>query len=356
MHAVFLPLYSLNGIIQHEEMVQKELTRFRRAMVLLAVLTVSMTLAAQELNSHLYALLLCGGRNRITNHERYWNDCSFIYRTLSQRYHLPKRNIVVLMADGNNPDNDMLRTDGMGFISSPIDLDGDGQPDITGAATSQMVSTTLYRLTQQLTSDDHLFLFVTDHGGSYGTTGDSNIWLWGDEVVKDYQLALMLQQMPTATITVVMGQCHSGGFIDDLQHDGRIVMTACADSEESWSCPDRDYDEFLYHWICAVNGADEAGNVVDADKNRDGKVSMHEAFDYAASHDRRPETPQYASWPQQLGEEWSLDSPVMVAIHEVEADDGPAAEWSLSGVPQPSGRHGLHIVRKNGKTMIKLKN
>lgn len=27
---------------------------------------------------HLYAVLINGGRNKLTNHERYWNDCSFL--------------------------------------------------------------------------------------------------------------------------------------------------------------------------------------------------------------------------------------------------------------------------------------
>ena len=36
---------------------------------------------AQEAGE-LYAVLLSGGRNRLTNHERYWNDCAFLYRTL----------------------------------------------------------------------------------------------------------------------------------------------------------------------------------------------------------------------------------------------------------------------------------
>jgi hypothetical protein len=83
--------------------------------------------------THLYAVIVNGGRNRLTNHERYWNDCAFLYQTLRQTYHVPKRNITVLMSDGGLPYEDMLRDDGRGFISSPEDLDGDGQVSMVEA-------------------------------------------------------------------------------------------------------------------------------------------------------------------------------------------------------------------------------
>ena len=67
---------------------------------------------------HLYAVLINGGRNRLTNHERYWNDCAFLYRTLRQTFHVPRRNITVLMSDGGAPDEDMLRADGSIVFSS----------------------------------------------------------------------------------------------------------------------------------------------------------------------------------------------------------------------------------------------
>ena len=40
---------------------------------------------------HLYAVIINGGRNKLTNHERYWNDCSFLYQTLRHVYRIPKQ-------------------------------------------------------------------------------------------------------------------------------------------------------------------------------------------------------------------------------------------------------------------------
>ena len=93
------------------------------------------TVQAQSVEAaRLHAVIVNGGRNKLTNHERYWNDCAFLYRTLRHTYHIPQRNITVLMSDGGAQEDDMIRADGWGFRSSPTDLDGDGQPDVNYSA------------------------------------------------------------------------------------------------------------------------------------------------------------------------------------------------------------------------------
>ena len=299
---------------------------------------------------HLYALLVNGGRNRLTNHERYWNDCSFLYRTLRNKFHIPKRNITVLMSDGGDPEPDMLRADARGFTSSPTDLDGDGQPDVNDAATDHTLSNVLIKLSRELTSEDHLFLFVVDHGGSKDKQNDSYIWLWGDKQLSDKHLSLLINLFDIGSINILMGQCYSGGFIDDLIGNHRIMTTACSGSEQSWISPDKPYDEFVYHWICAVNGADEKGNRVDADINGDGKVSMEEAYTYAMRHDRVNETPQYVSQPWELGTQWTFDD-ILTGIGTSPDSDMPTEIWSLSGVRrQDNSRHGVYILRQGNKT------
>lgn len=301
----------------------------------------------------LYAVLVNGGRNRLTNHERYWNDCAFLYRTLRQTYRVPKRNITVLMSDGGAPSEDMLRADERGFLSSPIDLDGDGQSDVDYPATEEALVSALFSLSRRLNVYDHLFLFIIDHGGTYG--GDNSfIWLWNDERMTDYYLASLLDKFRVGSIVILMGQCYSGGFMADLMREGRVMATACSDNEQSWKCPDRPYEEFVYHWTCAVNGADEYGHPVYADTNDDGEVSMQEAFRYAQAHDRVFETPQYASWPEQLGEEWTFQRALSstVGVREVETtEQKPTAIWTLSGQRRSSADgHSIYIQRKGGKT------
>lgn len=302
---------------------------------------------------HLYAVLINGGRNRLTNHERYWNDCAFLYRTLRNTYRVPKRNITVLMSDGGTIGEDMLRDDGRGFLSSPIDLDGDGQLDIDHPATQQVVTQVLVNLSRKLRTDDHLFIFVMDHGGKNEQEDEPFIWLWSDEKLDAYSLASLLGLFRVASVNILMGQCYSGGFIPYLKEEGLIIATACSGNEQSWVCPDRPYDEFVYHWTCAMNGADELGNPVHADSDGNGQVSMAEAFHYAKEHDRVYETPQYASWPESLGEQWTIASSLSgeLGVHEIKtSDEPPSAIWTLSG--QRSGSvngHSVYIQREGGK-------
>ena len=329
------------------------MNKLARVLTTTIIVLQSVGVCAQSVQtSHLYAVLVNGGRNRLTNHERYWNDCAFLYRTLRQTFHIPKRNITVLMSDGGDPEPDMLRADARGFISSPTDLDGDGQPDVDYAATEQTLSQTLIRLSKQLTSEDHLFLFVVDHGGSRDKKRDSYIWLWGDKQLSDKHLGLLLNLFDIGSMNILMGQCYSGGFYDELAGDRRIITTACQGDEQSWTCPDKPYDEFVYHWICAVNGADEEGNRVNADINGDGKVSMEEAFVYAKDHDRVNESPIYGPQPWELGRLWTFsDIDILTGIGLSPDYDQPAEIWSLSGVRrQDSSKHGVYILRQGNKT------
>jgi hypothetical protein len=304
--------------------------------------------------ARLFAVIVNGGRNKLTNHERYWNDCAFLYRTLRHTYHIPQRNITVLMSDGGAQEDDMIRADGWGFRSSPTDLDGDGLPDVNYSAKREMLVSVLYDLSKKLTMDDHLFLFFVDHGGSDDHQSDSFIWLWNDEKMEDYALAMLLRLFNVASMNILMGQCYSGGFIEELAREGRIMSTSCCGNEQSWASPNYEYDEFVYHWICAINGADEAGRPINADTDHNGEVSMAEAFEYARSHDCVNETPQYASWPEQLGEQWTFAKAHLgtLGIREVQTESNVSEEiWTLSGVRrQDTSKHAVYILRQGGKT------
>lgn len=256
--------------------------------------------------SHIYAVLLSGGRSRLYNHERYWNDCSFLYRTLRHDYHIPQSNITLIMGDGDNTAKDMMLNDGRGFASSPTDLDGDGQKDLTLAATVQNLNKTVQDLKGRITPNDHLFIFITDHAEPT-PTGDVQLWLWGGETLTAPQLATLLSPLQPASLCILMAQCYAGAFVNYLQGEGRVVTAACAADELSWACPDRPYDEFVYHWTCAVARHDEKGNPIDADYNDDGRVTMDEAYRYAREHDRRQETPGMTATPTELSAQWSFD-------------------------------------------------
>ena len=257
-----------------------------------------------------YAIILNGYYSRLANYERFWNDCSFIYQTLVNRYGVPKANIYPIMSDGNDPEEDMRLSDGT-FVSQPLDLDNDGVNDIQLAATKENLTNTLNSLKNKLGEDDHLFIFVTDLGGSNVRTTGSYIYLQGD-ILTPSELAGMLDPFTKKylNVNVVLGQRYSGGFIDDLTKNGCVVTTACTGEEASWACPDIPYDEFLYHWTCAVNGADHRGVKVDVDADTDenGRVTMQEAYEYAEAFDSRlAEHPQFLSTPISVGEDLAFN-------------------------------------------------
>lgn len=261
--------------------------------------------SAQETTGRVHAVIISGGMNKLMNHERYWNDCAFLYRTLRENCHFSRQDITLLMSDGGEPGRDMLLADGSGFATSPADLDGDGERDVWLPATLAQIDTSLKQLAASLTANDRLFIFLMDHGGC-DDNGQSYAWMWGGERLYDTRLAQLLDGFRVASIGIVMGMCYSGGFINELRGDNRVIVSSCADNEQSWACRDKPYDEFVYHWTCAIAGHDTEGNAVNADTDGDGQVSMSEAFSYAQQHDRREETPQYCSTPMALGEQWSL--------------------------------------------------
>lgn len=276
-----------------------------------------------------YAIILSGGIRAISNYERYWNDCSFIYQTLVNRYGVPKGNIFPIMSDGNDPGDDMVSLSGA-LQSQPLDLDGDGVADIKLAATKANVQSTLNSLKNKLNEDDHLFLFVIDHGGGTDDGSDNSyICLWNSESLYDTELANMLTPFceKYVNVNVVLGQCYSGGFIDDLTKVGCVVSSACSGSEVSYSCQGIPYDEFVYHWTCAVNGADHRGVSVNADADGNGRVTMQEAFEYAKAHDRwSAEHPQYVSTPISVGED--------LAFNHL----APAVDLYLKDNPEDTGK------------------
>ena len=214
-----------------------------------------------------WALIISGGANRDNNHIRYWNDCSFIYRTLVDYYGYTDDHIRVCISDGLDPAID--RSNG---TNSPPDLDGDGDDDIEYPATLTHIEQVFTELAASLSASDQLFIYTTDHGGQQSGQ-DCYLNLWNLQELSDDQLAGYIDTLPCETIVCVFEQCFSGGMVDDIQGEGRVIATAADWDEYSWAMgPDYIYDTFVYHWTSAVGFARPDGTPVDADTNDDGIV------------------------------------------------------------------------------------
>ncbi|MBR1462352.1 MAG: T9SS type A sorting domain-containing protein [Prevotella sp.] len=268
------------------------------------------------------------------NKERYWNDCSEIYKTLIDIYNYPKNHIYVIMSDGTSPNIDRSLLNG-NHDSSPLDLDGDGENDIQYAATKAIIMNVFTSLGSTLNSDDALFVYVTDHGGL--ENGHSYLYLWDDEIMYDNEFATELNKVNAGIVITCMAQCHSGGFIDHLEASKRVIATACKKNEVSFPTTDEVYDEFAYHWTSAVRGITPDGVSVNADTNNDGIVSMHEAFNYATSHDTKSEHPQYSSTPSAWGDFVSLSENIITGdsiiaaygVYQVKPSTSLTTVWSI---------------------------
>ncbi|MDR2064264.1 MAG: C13 family peptidase, partial [Prevotellaceae bacterium] len=250
-----------------------------------------------------YAVIISGGYDIYNNYERYWNDCAAIYSTLVNVYNYNPTHIYVLISDGTNPANDRRRLNGT-YDSSPLDLDGNGTNDINYAATKANIISVFNTLSNGLTTNDNLFIYTTDHGGRH-SGNNVFLYLWG-ETMEDYEFATEVNKINAKSINVVMEQCYSGGFIDNISATNRVITTSCKADELSYAMSNLIYDEFVYHWTSAVASQTPTGTIVNADSNNDGIISINEAFIYAQSHDTKSETPQYSSNPNALGTSLSL--------------------------------------------------
>lgn len=266
--------------------------------------------APNEAAGNTYAVILNGGMSTVSNKEQYWNDCSFFYQTLRNRYDIPKSNIKVIMSDGTDEGEDLNLISG-GYASSPLDLDGDGQPDIEYAATKENLQLVFGELAQKLTDNDHLLLFVTDHGGIDKTRNNKTyMYLWNNAKLYPEELAAYLEPIDAGFISIVMGQCYSGGFIEALKDTNRIIATACSATEMSFRSTTVPFNEFLYHWTSALNGYDAFGNEVDGGE----ALQIVDAQLYAAKHDfyanegtkRVKETPQISYFTHSVASDLSL--------------------------------------------------
>ena len=237
-------------------------------------------------SEHTYAVILSGGNNINSNSSRYWNDCSFIYKTLRNKYGIDKEHIKVLMSDGTDPADDIHNENGSFYFSSPLDLDGDGNPDIEYSATKENLRKVISDLSETLDDTDHLFIYVIDHGGYEWTNGGrrSYVCMWNEEKLYPDELNSYLDGCEAGYVSILMGQCYSGGFVSGLKADNRIVIAACGEDERSYGCEEKNFDEFVYHWTCGLNGFDENGNELE-DFPQGSNHTLNNAYAYACGRD-----------------------------------------------------------------------
>ncbi len=288
--------------------------------------------------SNNWAVIINGGANMESNFERYWNDCSLIYKCLRNVYNYRRDRIIVIMSDGKSESLDRRHLISGGYSSSPQDLDGDGTDDINYSATKSNITQVFDYLGGHVSSDEQVLVFVTDHGAT--DNGKSYIWLWNDKLMSADELSQEIKKINVYSRKhVVMGQCFSGGFVNPLLKacSNISIATAASANQESNAMSGLEYDEFLYHWVSAAAGRTSGGTVVNADLNGYDGVSVEEMFRYAENNDTQNETPQYSSYPESIGERYGLSGtefgyPVLSGPYDVSSSSNDN-RFELSTLP-----------------------
>ena len=231
-----------------------------------------------------YAVLINGGYDTYNNNIAFYNDLSTIYGTLITDYGYLEDNVYVLNSDGLNSANDRNTVTNFhpppwiySYDSSPFDLDGNGSNDVDYAATKGDIQTVFSTLATQMTSQDSLFVWTTDHGGSQGGT-DTGLWLWESSYITDAAFAVEVNKITNYAYEIFsFQQCYGGGFIDNLTGSNRVLMSAASAYESAWFYVN-EYCEYNYEFNNAVSG-------LGGDVNGDGYVSMLEAYNYVLLND-----------------------------------------------------------------------
>ncbi|MFZ0456054.1 MAG: T9SS type A sorting domain-containing protein [Ignavibacteriaceae bacterium] len=153
----------------------------------------------------------------------------------------------------------------------------------------------------KMTSNDVLFIWTFDHGTTAGNNVSALCLM--DGVIWDYDFASYVNQIACQKRIILMQQCYSGGFIDNLQSSKTVILTACSGTEVAYRADDVSPDgsdqlenenynginynhgEFNYHVINALLGKTIIGNTISSDADNNGGISALESKSWEFNRD-----------------------------------------------------------------------
>ena len=148
------------------------------------------------------------------------------------------------------------------YLGERADLD----PAIDDRSSRENVEAAVGAIAERAATGDHVVIVLFGHGSS---SGEARINLPGRDLSAD-DFDRLLEPLGGQRVTFVNAASASGPFIEKLSGDGRVVVTATRSGGE-WTAA-----AFGGYFVEAfADGQDEA------DQDKDGRVSMLEAFTYA---------------------------------------------------------------------------
>jgi hypothetical protein len=150
----------------------------------------------------------------------------------------------------------------MTYVSGNPDQDPTRKPE---RATREAVSKAIADAARRAKPEDEVFIILIGHGSFDGKLAALNI-SGPDLSASDY--ATLLKQFGQTKVVFVNTSSSSGGFLEPLAGPGRTIVTATRTGGE------RNDTRFPEYFV-------EALETTAADSDRNGRVSVGEAFEYA---------------------------------------------------------------------------
>ncbi|CAN5837955.1 hypothetical protein BH11GEM1_BH11GEM1_25050 [soil metagenome] len=136
---------------------------------------------------------------------------------------------------------------------------------ITGRSTREEVAQAFLRLSRRAAPGDVVLVFLNGHGAGEGPTSRVNL-PGPDPTATDY--AAWIAGFARQTVVFVNAGSGSGDFVPVLAGKGRVIVTASRTGIE------RNESIFAGPFVRGLTGTE-------ADADKDGRVSVFEAFDFA---------------------------------------------------------------------------
>lgn len=143
----------------------------------------------------------------------------------------------------------------------------DKDPRIKGRSTKDNVTKAFTDLAAASKPNDEIFVMLIGHGSFDGKTAAFNL-PGPDLTAGDY--AMLLQKFTTQKVAFINTASSSGAFLQPLAGPARTIVTATKTGGE------RNETRFAEFFVQALDSEE-------ADRDRNGRVSIQEAFDFAAS-------------------------------------------------------------------------
>ena len=203
-------------------------------------------LAAPVAAQQTHILVITGLSGEPTYAEQFHQWATTLIDAATDRYELPAENVT--------------------YLAEKTELD---PSRIDDRSTRENVEHAFAAIADRAEPDDHVLVLLIGHGSYSG--GESRFNLPGrDLTAQDY--AALLEPLRAQQVAFVNTATASGGFIEVLSGEGRTVVTATR-SGGQWNAT-----VFGGYFVEAFADGEE-----ESDQNKDGRVSVLEAFDYAAA-------------------------------------------------------------------------